>query len=83
MSIEIAQRLSSTLTSLKPMVPTLKTEDAFSWAETSQTIVRLPMRAAASPSAIETVDFPTPPLPVTKTSRLSNRSGTRLGEFSQ
>ena len=58
--------------------------EAFSCEETSQTIVRLPRAAAASPRAIETVDFPTPPLPVTKTSRLSSRSGTRIpGGFFQ
>ena len=41
------------------------------WA-TSQTIVRLPRRAAATPSAAATVDLPTPPLPVTKIRRLSS-----------
>src|SRR5690349_169608 len=42
-----------------------------SWWATSQTIVRRPRRAAASPRATATVVFPTPPLPVTKTSLLS------------
>src|SRR5688500_15896336 len=53
-----------------------------SWWATSQTIVRRPLRAAARPSARATVVFPTPPLPVTKTSRFSNRSeiGGRLCE---
>jgi hypothetical protein len=32
----------------------------------------LPRREAISPSAAATVVFPTPPLPVTRTSRLSN-----------
>ena len=75
-SSEIAQRLSEILTSLKPTELFLKAREAFSWDETSQTIVRFPRFAAASPRAIATVDLPTPPLPITKTSRLSNRSGT-------
>ena len=54
------------------------------WA-TSQTIVRLPRRAAATPSAAATVDLPTPPLPVTKIRRLSSMThgGTRLPRESQ
>ena len=48
-SIEIAQRLSATSTSLKPTSPFLKTLEAFSCEETSQTIVRLPWAAAARP----------------------------------
>src|SRR6187397_881435 len=74
-SIEIAHRFSATLTSLKPTSPFLKTREAFSWDATSQTIVRLPCWAAARPSAIEIVDLPTPPLPVTNTSLLSKRPG--------
>ena len=47
-----------------------------SWAASSATIVRRPWRAASIPSAIATVDLPTPPLPVTNTSRLSRTLGT-------
>src|ERR1700722_9804362 len=39
---------------------------------------RRPARAANSPSAIDTVDLPTPPLPVTKISRLSSRPAIAL-----
>src|SRR6202042_2240684 len=53
--------------------------EAFSWAETSQTIVRLPSAAARIPRATETVVLPTPPLPVTITNRLSRSSG--IGQF--
>ena len=49
-----------------------------SWLASSTTIVRSPWRAASSPSAIATVDFPTPPLPVTNTRRLSRSAGTAL-----
>src|SRR5439155_16056553 len=42
-------------------------------------IARLPSRAAATPSAAATVDFPTPPLPVTKIARLSRRLGAKTG----
>ena len=45
-----------------------------SCSATSQTMVRLPARAAARPSAAATVVLPTPPLPVTNTSRLSRTS---------
>src|SRR3954470_20248478 len=45
------------------------------WA-TSATIVRLPWRAATSASAAATVVRPTPPFPVTTTSRLSSSRGT-------
>ena len=76
-SIEIAQRLSATSTSWKPISARLKTREAVSWPPISQTIVRLPRAAAARPSETEIVDLPTPPLPVTKTSRLSSSSGTR------
>jgi chromosome partitioning protein len=50
----------------------------FSLAATSQMIVRFPSSAARMPSATETVDLPTPPLPVTKMSRLSRKSVTGL-----
>src|SRR3954464_10169630 len=46
----------------------------------SAPITRLPMRAAARPSAVATVVRPTPPLPMTTTSRLSSSTliGTNL-----
>ena len=47
------------------------------WA-TSQTTVRLPRRAASRPRAAATVVLPTPPLPVTTTSRLSRSAGIPL-----
>src|SRR5260221_4994770 len=53
--------------------------EAFSCEATSQTIVRLPSAAARCPSATATVVLPTPPLPVTMTSRLSRSSG--IGQF--
>src|SRR5215208_5359480 len=56
-----------------------------SCAFTSQTSTRLPERAASSASAAETVDFPTPPFPVTITSRRSRRVGesTRLDKLTR
>ena len=74
-SIEIDQRFSSISTSWKPTSVCSKIREAFSCEETSQTIVRLPSAAARSPRATATVVLPTPPLPVTKTSRLSRSSG--------
>src|SRR5665811_47728 len=74
-SIEIDQRFSAISTSWKPTSVWEKIREACSWEETSQTIVRLPSAAARSPSATATVVLPTPPLPVTKTSRLSRMSG--------
>ena len=78
-SIEIAQRFSSSSTSWKPTVVCSNIREAFSWAATSQTIVRLPSAAARIPRATETVVLPTPPLPVTITNRLSRSSG--IGQF--
>ena len=78
-SIEIDQRFSSISTSWKPTSVWSKIREAFSCEETSQTIVRLPSAAARRPSATATVVLPTPPLPVTKTSRLSRSSG--IGQF--
>src|SRR5512138_1576367 len=54
-----------------------------SCAFTSQTRTRFPARAATSASAAATVDFPTPPFPVTITSRRSRRGGaaTRLDKL--
>ena len=78
-SIEIDQRFSSISTSWKPTSAWSKIREAFSWEETSQTIVRFPSAAARRPSATATVVLPTPPLPVTKTSLLSSSSGTESG----
>ena len=47
-----------------------------SWLPSSATIVRRPRRDASSPSAVATVDLPTPPLPVTKIRRWSRRPCT-------
>src|SRR5215210_4637329 len=49
---------------------------------TSHTITRFPRRAATSARHAETVVFPTPPLPVTKTSLLSRRKATGTSEYS-
>src|SRR5215208_2674441 len=56
-----------------------------SWAFTSHTSTRFPARAASRASAAETVDFPTPPFPVTITSRRSRRVGlaTRLDKLTR
>src|SRR5918994_6503103 len=52
-----------------------------SCSATSHTTTRFPRRAAARPSAAARVVFPTPPLPVTRTSRLSSSEDTgRKGE---
>ena len=80
-SIEIDHRFSSICTSWKPICARLKTREACSWEATSQTIVRFPSAAARRPSARATVLLPTPPLPVTKTRRLSRRSA--MGAFKQ
>src|SRR4029077_18238927 len=67
--------------SWKPTSVWSKSREAFSCEETSQTIVRLPASAARRPSATATVVLPTPPLPVTKTSRFFNRSGAGNDRF--
>src|SRR5512138_3219231 len=56
-----------------------------SCAFTSQTSTRLPARAASRASAADTVDFPTPPFPVTITTRRSRRVGlgTRLDKLTR
>ena len=46
------------------------------WPATSHSTTRLPRRAAARPSATARVVFPTPPLPVTRRSRLSSSADT-------
>src|SRR5580765_316694 len=48
-------------------------------ASTSHTRTRFPRRAASRASAAEIVVLPTPPLPVTNTSRRSNKSVTGRG----
>ena len=75
-SIEIDQRFSAISTSWKPTSVCSKIREAFSCADTSQTIVRLPSAAARRPRATATVVLPTPPFPVTKTTRLSRKSVT-------
>src|SRR6185295_12913656 len=57
--------------SCTPVPPS--TRETSSRRATSAMIVRSPRRAAASPRAAATVDFPTPPLPVTTRSGLSSR----------
>src|SRR3954452_13283112 len=74
-SIEIVYRPSSTGASRKWLSSTPSARARRSWWASSTTIVRRPARAAARPSAADTVDLPTPPLPVTNTSRLSSRPG--------
>src|SRR5512138_1884444 len=56
-----------------------------SCAFTSQTSTRLPARAASSASAADTVDFPTPPFPVTISRRRSRRGegATRLDKLTR
>jgi len=76
-SIEIDERFSSIWISSKPASACPKILEACWEAATSQTIVCMPCAAARIPRATATVDLPTPPLPVTKTSRLSKSSATR------
>src|SRR5215208_188829 len=78
-STEIAYSPSTSSVSCGPTPSRWKARDIRSWRATSQTIVRLPARAAASPKAAATVVFPTPPLPVTKTNRLSKSADTPEG----
>src|SRR3954463_4994345 len=83
-SIVIAHRFSASWTSVSRTTPSRRNaRDIRSWSATSQTMVRRPARAAAIPIDAATVVFPTPPLPVTYSSRLSRRSasivwGTRM-----
>src|SRR5918992_4850557 len=83
-SIVIAHRLSASCTSVSATTPWRRNaRDTRSCSATSQTIVRRPACAAASPSAAATVVLPTPPFPVTYSRRLSRRSasigsGTRM-----
>ena len=78
-SIEIDQRFSSISTSWKPTSACSKIREAFSWRGDLADDRPLAFAAAARrPSATATVVLPTPPLPVTKTSRLSRSSGIGL-----
>src|SRR3954454_1426854 len=70
---------SASWASFGPTPSRWKARETRSWRATSHTIVRLPVRAAARPRAAATVVFPTPPLPVTKTSRLSKSADTAEG----
>ena len=73
----IAHRLSASCTSVSGTTPSRRNaRETRSCSATSQTIVRRPARAAATPSAAATVVLPTPPLPVTYSSRLSRRSAS-------
>ncbi len=65
-SIVIAHRPCSSSISVSSRTPwRANARDTRSWWATSQTIVRRPRAALASPIAAATVVFPTPPLPVT------------------
>ena len=65
-SMLIAHRFSASSTSASRRTPSrAKARETRSCSATSQTIVRRPRAAAASPSAAATVVLPTPPLPVT------------------
>ncbi len=75
-SIEIVNRPGASSTSWKGSTSWAKLSGTRDWAASSATIVLSPRRAATSPSAVATVDLPTPPLPVTNRSRLSRRAGT-------
>src|SRR4051794_10531585 len=76
----IAHRLSASITSVSGTTPWRRNaRDIRSCSATSQTIVSRPAFAAARPSAAATVVLPTPPLPVTYSSRRSRRSASIVG----
>src|SRR3954467_8143665 len=78
-SIVIAHRSCASSISVSGRTPwRANARDIRSCSATSQTIVRRPSRAAASPRAAATVVFPTPPLPVTYRSARSRRSASIL-----
>src|SRR3954468_19232056 len=78
-SMVMANRPSLSSTSCSGRTPwRANARDIRSCSATSQTIVRRPRRAAASPIAAATVVFPTPPLPVTYRSARSRRSASIL-----
>jgi hypothetical protein len=75
----IAHRFSASSTSVSRRTPSRrKARDIRSCSATSQTIVRRPAAAAASPSEAATVVLPTPPLPVTYSSLLSRSSASMV-----
>jgi hypothetical protein len=62
----IAHRFSPSCTSVSGVTPSRPSaRDTRSCSATSQTIVRRPAAAAATPIAAATVVLPTPPFPVT------------------
>ena len=73
--IEIAAQVLAHLDLVESDLAAVKHVREVLCAPTSHRIARLPRSAAASANASETVDLPTPPLPVTKTSRLSSSAG--------
>ena len=76
-SIDMAKRLGCTSRGSKPVSPTSKKPARLPLASTSQTRVRLPRSAASRARPAATVVLPTPPLPVTNSSRRSRRSRIR------
>src|SRR5215469_8298612 len=66
-----AQTLSATAATVDPMGGTPSMTLRRSLALHMATSTRLPLAASASASAAHTVVLPTPPLPVTRTKRLS------------
>ena len=68
-SIEIVYRPGASSSSEKRSPSCSNARWTCSWLASSTTIVRSPWRAASIPSAVATVDLPTPPLPVTNSSR--------------
>ena len=74
-SIEIVNSRSESCTSSNGSPSWSNASRIRAWLASSATIVRSPWRAASTPSAVATVDLPTPPLPVTKMRRRSSKSG--------
>ena len=75
----IAHSPSASSTSCSGRTPwRANARDIRSCSATSHTIVRRPVRAAASPSAAATVVFPTPPLPVTYSNERSRNSASTV-----
>src|SRR5688572_21106135 len=80
-SIDIAHSDGCTSRALNAVGPASKKSARFPLASTSHTRVRRPDRAASRPSAAATVLLPTPPLPVTNSSRRSrSEMGSAPGE---
>ena len=76
-SMLTAQTLVSTGVTLEPIGAEPSIALRRSLALHIATRTRLPLAASASASAAQTVVFPTPPLPVTRTNRLSARVDIR------